>query len=539
MKIFSKSPKGYFLFCCIGISIIYLLYLLSIKDSLLANSDSAYLVNRASQMLSCIKEGNIPFFYYKDFKGVGYGSSFFYGHLTLYPFLPFLLSDEITFLFVYICVAYIVNFIGAYMLARRLTKNYKFVTIMYMSSTFMFMFVLYIHMFVNLMGVGLGFIFLSYIIDYMREESSKSLILSGLFYFLLINTHLLTSFICFLCCVMLLVYYFNKERLKSYLRLALYIIIICSYYIANFLYHISALNDLGEINRFILGSDNTIRNKFSISLFPFEYLGKCILRIDNTGLCILDIIILAFMLVLFFKNRKSFSKKHKLLLLVGVFLLIFSLSPVWNWFNLEVYMLPFQFSFRYLPFLLIVMYCLILDKVKNKDLRTFMCSWSIFYLFIIMLVKISIHIPLYDKYESIGKYTGNGEYVTDRFICTQSEFELLSTRIIDEDNIFYKYTEQDGKLIFSVNTDKDTYLTLPKLYYKGYVAYLNNKDELRIDEGYSQFIKVYVPQGSNGTIYCYYKHPAWLILLDLFCLIIVFMSCINLIIIYKRKEKKQ
>ena len=53
-------------------------------------ADLRYLYNRAYQMLSCFQDGNMPWFYYNDFGGVGYGSSFFYGQLTLVPFLIFI-----------------------------------------------------------------------------------------------------------------------------------------------------------------------------------------------------------------------------------------------------------------------------------------------------------------------------------------------------------------------------------------------------------------------------------------------------------------
>ena len=65
------------------VGILYAVVLYMQKDSMLANSDITFLVNRAVQMLDCIKDGHVSFFYYKDFGGVGYGSAFFYGHRSL------------------------------------------------------------------------------------------------------------------------------------------------------------------------------------------------------------------------------------------------------------------------------------------------------------------------------------------------------------------------------------------------------------------------------------------------------------------------
>ena len=50
-------------------------------------SDVAFLFNRVDQLRQIILDGNLlKGFFYNDFQGVGYGSSFFYGYLTLLPF---------------------------------------------------------------------------------------------------------------------------------------------------------------------------------------------------------------------------------------------------------------------------------------------------------------------------------------------------------------------------------------------------------------------------------------------------------------------
>ena len=118
------------------IILIYMFLLLLYKDSILYNTDNAFLINRAEQMLNCIKDGNIPFFYYNDFKGVGYGSSFFYGQLTLYPFLPFLLIGKRTFLYFYEFVSLIIMAIGVRSFTKRICEeNYVFVSNIYLMGT--------------------------------------------------------------------------------------------------------------------------------------------------------------------------------------------------------------------------------------------------------------------------------------------------------------------------------------------------------------------------------------------------------------------
>ena len=59
------------------IAIIYIYSFFKNLDNTINNSDIAFLINRATQMINCLRDGNIPWFYYNDFFGVGYGSSFF------------------------------------------------------------------------------------------------------------------------------------------------------------------------------------------------------------------------------------------------------------------------------------------------------------------------------------------------------------------------------------------------------------------------------------------------------------------------------
>lgn len=157
----------------VAVSLIYLIKIISIKDTMLDSVDNAYLINRASQMLTCIKDGNVPFFYYNDFAGVGYGSSFFYGQLTLYPFLPLLLIGKLPFLYAYITVAYIINVIGILQLTKRFTSEYKFISLIYVCSTLNLLLFITTKMYANMMGFGLGFLFLAYMIDFIRDNKKK------------------------------------------------------------------------------------------------------------------------------------------------------------------------------------------------------------------------------------------------------------------------------------------------------------------------------------------------------------------------------
>ena len=523
------------LYSILFLTIMYVLCFSLTKDTILNNSDSIFLINRAKQMIDCIKDGNIPFFYYNDFNGVGYGSSFFYGHLTLYPFLPLLLVSDACFMTGYTIAIYIINFIGVYKLSQRLTDNYKLVTILYMSSTFMLTYTFYISLYTNLLGVGLSFMFIAHVIDYMRHASRKSLLLSGVYYFLIINTHLLSAVICFLCTIIILVYYFDKKRLKNYVKFALYICLLCSYFIANFFYHSECINNLNEINKYIF-SDSRFLDRYTIPIFPFELLGKCILKQDYNGINIVDLITLIFLILTLYKNKKLIEKKKKALLVFVVLILIFSLKPIWTWFNTNVFMLPFQFSFRLLPYIMIVVYSIILDKVSSKDTKLYIIVWNFIYLTIFVIFLSLLSSPRSINNDNIA--IGNGEYLSSNFGCSAEEFSAMSSSITDNEGNLYNFIKEAGAIKFDISAERDLVLTLPSLYYKGYVAYLDDSKELEVSEGYSQFVKLYIPSGTDGHISVYYKHPVILIFLDLLCLVIVSVSIFRLNYKYYRKESK-
>ena len=199
---------------------VYVSVLFIYKDALLCNTDNVFLLNRAQQMLHCIRDGNIPFFYYDDFKGIGYGSAFFYGHLTLYPFLPLLLLGKLPFLYGYIMASLIMSIIGVKAFVKRFCSNSRFVSDLYLLSISFFMLFVYTQLYACIMGQALGFLFLAYLVDFLRDK--KSFLPSGLLFFLVINTHLLTAFVVFLIAVYMGIIYFDKNRIKEYVFIVKY-----------------------------------------------------------------------------------------------------------------------------------------------------------------------------------------------------------------------------------------------------------------------------------------------------------------------------
>lgn len=506
---------------CIPFVIVGMLYAVVLymqKDSMLANSDITFLVNRAVQMLDCIKDGHVPFFYYRDFGGVGYGSAFFYGHLTLYPFLPVLaIGGKIAFVYVYIAVMYVIAFTGVRQVASRFTNNSNFISVIFMGSTLMFEIVCMVRMQANNMGMALAYWYIAFAIDLFRNrdrEKRNSIFKAAIVFFLIINTHLLTAFICFCFTVVIMIYYFDKLSIVRYLKFAVLTVAMCSYFVANFLYHAAQINDISNINNFVLKS-------LSVYDFNAPYIGSLeysVITGKFAGLAIMDVITTIILIIFIIKGWKTKKIKLKLLQIFAIAGIIIGFNPIWKWLNLKIVMLPLQFSFRYIVYLMLFFYIFAFGKV-NHDFKLFMQWYTVLYL-AVFIASFGFGEKV-NEYKQLDGQIGNGEYVSERFICNENEFLEMSTEVTDDTGRKYKYKTDGRSVSVKVkNGQQQIRLTIPKLYYKGYRAFLDGK-KLRVTEGKSQFVCVEVPSGAHGTIKVYYKHPIWLIVWDGFCLVLV------------------
>lgn len=514
----------------IVVIVAYFITLFLMRGNMMSNSDVTFFVNRANQMLNCIKDGQVPFFYYNDFGGVGYGSSFFYGQLTLYPFLPLLLISKLTFIYGYITVMTVLVIAGVRQVCKRFTDKYDFITLMFMACPLTFEIIVIIRMYPNNMGMAFTLCFIAYVIDFFRDNKKNSFIKASLLFYLIINTHLLSAAIAFIITVVLMVYYFDKHRIKDYFKFAVFTALICSYWIINFLYHSSSINDVQDINKFVL-------SHLSIYDFSFPYSGpleQLVITGKFSGLTIIDWLVAIVLLVLLFKGTLHTKIKLNILKIILIVLLISGLNPIWKILNLNVYITPFQFSFRYLVYIMLTMYILAFSKIKTHEFRLFISSYAIIYMVTFILAFGLGETEKMDEYTQLDAYIGNGEYVSKDFTCTEKEFSVLSSQVSDNNGNKYDYHIDKNKVIVNkLQTDKNIKLTVPKLYYRGYIAKGGHGEKLNVSSGTSQFISVDIPAGFSGKMEVYYRHPLVLKLLDLICIMLVLIIYIHLV----REEK--
>lgn len=520
--------------------------------------DIRYLYNRAEQMLNCIKDGNIPFFYYNDFGGVGYGSSFFYGQLTLYPFLFFVNKGIDVFVNSYTVVIIALTYTGACFLGKRFTKNYKFIALLYMCSCWSVQSFFSFATLSNILATAISFYFIGFCIDFFRDK--KSFIPASILFFVVVNTHLITAVISFIICVILFIMYFDKLRLKDYIKFALFTTFICSYFLINAVYHSGVVNNIEFINKRMLkyveaGNYNVICNYQSKLPFTGVILNSILAKFKFSSIDGYHLINLGVSILLIVWGRHKFSKREVACLIISLLATLVSIRYFWVLIN-KVWLNPIQFPCRFTSYIVL---CILLVCLRNVELSKFKSRIFILCclpeLLLISFVTEPVDRALLEYDNPYSHQIINGEYLDKSFSWDLNDFEYKKNHVTDQDGNEYDFSVFPNKVVVSVHSskDKDIQLTLPKLYYRGYTfskvevpeafTAMNEKefyshtytpyitDTYNVEMGDSQFIKVDIGT-SRGTFVLTYEHPIWLILLDVIILIIV-VACILNLIFYK------
>lgn len=479
------------------------------------NPDVRFLYNRVVQMVACFRDGKLPFFYYGDFGGVGYGTSFFYGQLTLLPFLCLVGQGIRVWAKAFLIVSLWLNYRGCCCLARRYSGNGKEISLLWIGSTYFVFGSVGYGTYANLYALGISLFYLGYLIDFLRDK--KSGVSAALIYFLVFHTHLVTALICFFMTIFLFLCYYDSRRWKDYLGFAGLTTIFCFYQISNMLYHADILNNTININKRMLEMHNASDNYMNYgSWIPFGGLFFSLIfqSLSNNGykLCNWVVLILCFCCFIFRYRGRRVSKREYFGIGIVVIGVLSGVNGVWYLIN-QVWLVPIQFPIRYIPYLIIAMLIIgFRDVSKNKVwvigviscLPELLLGW-VFISPISEDVK-TIATDLYCQVE-------NGEYLDKSFIWDTNTFQILSHQVCDSNGNLYSYGEEKGVLYVDLSSCKDRdhlVLQLPKLYYRGYWC---NAGDVR--KGYSQFIEVGITDFTEDILILEYRHPVWLIILML------------------------
>lgn len=514
------------------------------SSTVMINPDLRFMHNRALQMYNCLADGNIPYFYYKDFGGVGYGSAFFYGHLTLYPFVYFAHLGIDIFLKVYTVVALVTVYLGASFFCKRFTLNYKFISLMFIVSSFMVQRVQTSGTPASHLALGISLFFLAYCIDFFRDN--KSWIKATIVFFILLNTHLLTSVLSFVFCVFIMIYYFDKSRLKDYFVFATATGVVCSYNITNMLYHYDIVTSTDEINKSMIeyaksGADIIIMNYMGripfLGCVAFLVLSLVGVSVGISGFMLVNEVVAISLVLLLISNYKKLSRKNLVLIFLALLGVVISERSIWVCLN-EGWNNPLQFPVRFTPYIILLVMIFAYRYIGSRKLKVFLFCFCLTDLMLSSFMT-SNDIGSIEQYTDLFCQVENGEYLDESFVWETDTFEYYSSHVTDEEGKEYQYSEDnDGGITVSldgVESSSIKSLTIPKLYYKGYKCY-NGDKEIDLKMGYSQFIEVDMTNYKSGSIYVIYRHPVWLIVLNILCYIGVVYLVIKGYKFYKRNS---
>lgn len=483
-------------------------------------SDVAFLYNRVDQLRQIILDGKLlDGFFYNDFQGVGYGSSFFYGYLTLIPFT--LIKNYDIFCKVYFLVTFMLLYIGTKSLVKRFAKNYEFISFLFMTSLQVLHVWLGTTLYCNFMGLAISFFFLAHVIDFARD--SKSHIPASLCFWLVLNTHMISALLSFISCIFILLYYFKKIRLKDYVRFAVTTTLFCSFYIANFIYHAQdgVLNTDSGYNYFMTNNkEETLRNLLGTSKF-MGLEGSALNMLLEKRFLVLSPLIWIPGLYLFIKKQKN-SKKIYITLVLCLLSMVLNIGVIWS-FIYKNFAPVIQFPLRYMMYVVLVLLILWFRNIEiPKKLKYALITISCIYSVVTPWgISASKH-PAVPNWQ-----VSNGEYLHENFVDDTLVFDDLRTHVYDSNKNDYTYTEDKG--VVTIQIDKkvpEGKILVPKLWYKGYRAYTAEGKRLNTRMGYSQFVLVEVGD-YQGEIKVFFKQEIWLLLLKVSTYFIMLVGIIN------------
>lgn len=475
-------------------------------------SDIEFLWNRLVQLRN--SDTPLGVFFYNDFEGLGYGSSFFYGYLTLVPFLW--VKDFDIFCNLFTLVTLVVILFGTRSLVKCFTKNYRFISFLFISSLFLIVAFSTTTLYANYYAVGISFFFLSYCIKFFRDE--RSFIPASILFFLVLNTHMITAFMSFIGCALLLIKYFDKFKWKQYLNFFLFTSLICSYYLINFLWHSEGVLNLGvgrsvflsQHSADLVAGDRGLMTNWGTNPVFFGGILAMLLVEPQCTFVLLSPIIALSGLLLFIKSK---PKKFNIVLMFCILLsFVISIHYIWAMLYANINII-IQFPLRYLPYALILFLILCF-----KDCIKFRKVLGIYSLVVGILASMMLsNISFINNSSYFGWQTGNGEYLSKEFVRDKEKFmEAINS-------CQFEY-EKDGRYTkVYVTEETSDWVRIPKLWYKGYKAVTADGKELECKMGYSQFVE-FNPDGYVGEVTVYYAHTWWLYVLEVICYILVLVG---------------
>lgn len=496
-----------------GVSIFVLFFIVCCRDGIATEPDFVFLYNRCFQMWDCFRNGYYPFLYYNDIGGIGYGSPIFYGQLTLVPFIPFLASIS-TFVKIYYLCCLLLNFFGFRSFVKRFSCYGTLSACFYiLGLPFMQLYLSVLP--ANVLALGFGWFFFAYCVDFFRDGTGfYSLILT---YFLIWQSNFNATILSTLVCFALFCVWFDRRRIKDYVRLFLFVFLLVSYNLVNMFVHRDSLVLVGYDTLF--GHGNFEDAWSLLSPVPF---GGFIFRLVRMALfggdrcCGLTTSgVAAVFVVSLFRGYRFESRRYKIcscIVICSVFVgYVLGLCYVWP----ELFRLTgifIQFPIRYMVVIWGFLVLVLSRCIKPSKAVYIVLALAVLDVLVASPNPSPIGAGGVDKAPQYFQL-GFGEYTGETFIQRVDVYEEYSSFVHSASGVTYEFTnEYNGVSVdCSGNTGGDV-ITLPKLYYNGYVAYGEGSETFAVRGGYSNYCEVVVGD-YTGVLRLEYRVPFAVLLL--------------------------
>ena len=524
-----------------GILVVFFLVLANleflVRKDLIYGHDIYFHLARIKGISDSIKAGTIPALIYHGYlSGYGYPNGVFYADIFLYlPALLVYLGLNINIAYKIMMILINIGIFGSMYYAMKKIAKDKYtaliVGLMYLMSSYK-----YCDMFLRAaLGETLAFVFFPlfilglYSIFYGDKKNWYyfTIGLIGICF-----SHNLSLLMCLM--VTILVFFLNikevfkdKERFRKLMTGGILAILICLSFIGPMVEMM--LSDKFSYST-LLGSDMVVKRAAN-PLYAIIAIPSGASPWQPMGIGLIFIFLLVYLRKVMIKDRKDNKFSRDMLFLGLVFLILSTSIFPWNLVKNVLGIIQFPWRFYMLvTILLLVGFGIKISNYKNLNKRVFTIVVSAFMIETFLIGSV-YHLRFNELDDNKEYWISQGEYVP-----VDVDLEYLKTRgdIIASNEDVKTTFERKGinlEISYNDNNSDNTYLELPLVYYKGYVAKEDN-NTLEVIKGDNGLVRVYL-NNSEGNIKIYYGFTK----VRIVCLIISVIALGGFIIIIKNQKK--
>ncbi|MBV4416160.1 YfhO family protein [Clostridium tyrobutyricum] len=297
--------------------------------------------------------------------------------------------------------------------------------------------------------------------------------------------------------------YYDRERLKCFIKSVLVIIPLVAFSLVPILEQMHS-------QKFVV----TIL-VFHVSKYAKNLGGLVTDSLSNTPLTSnLGVVLLIFLIIYLFSIRKLKNRSTRDIFIVGLIFLLLTTS-LFPWKIAErTFLHTIQFPWRFISIVTLCL-CWIIAEDSLKLLKSKRITSVL--LFLVILLSVSYSINCSERSRKVFKYTqldhintdyiGGAEYLPEKAHYTTLKNTKLDLLYNKKDIDIKNYTKNRDTIIFDFKTTNRQSVTLPLIYYKGYVSQLTGRgtvSEPFLNRGQEAGLISVIVKG-EGRVKVYYR----------------------------------